>query len=311
VFLVCLLLFVAVAAARYLPTPGGLAVWHECFHEVKSGDHIDDRGLAGVWVTGTDGLTRKLPSCSRPTIPRSRARRAANPSASVNLQGWQTWTSFNNFNNASFTTFNGNFTVPSAPTQWPTNPDSAVIYVFTGLQNDNWVPNGLEPVTPTEFEIIQPVLQFGGGSVNGGGKFWGVASWYVTVDAGALFSKTTKLNPGDSIYGVMQQTGATSWLIGAQASGIWTNLTVNKNRLVSNPWAYNTLETYDILSCDWLPTSSTKFSNLILIGSQGQQVTPSWTVHTEPGTGSYSDQCHSNFTTSSPSLLTLTYQNAF
>jgi len=287
-------------------------VWHECFHEVNSGDHVDDRGRSGVWLTGANGVPRKLPSCPKPNVPHRMMRRQSDSSRAINLQGWQTWTSFNNLNNATFTTFNGNFTVPPAPASWPSNPDTAVIYVFTGLQNDNWVPDGEEPTTPTEFEIIQPVLQFGGGSENGGGKFWGVASWYVTVDAGALYSKTTKLNPGDSIYGVMQQIGSTTWLIGAQApSGLWTNLTVNKNRLSSNPWAYNTLETYDVLSCDWMPAGATKFSSLLLLGPQGQQVTANWRVHTEPGTGSYSDQCHSNFTTSSPSLLTLTYQNAF
>jgi len=70
--------------------------------------------------------------------------------------------------------------------------------MFTGLQSDNWVPVANEPSAPPTFDIIQPVLQFGGGSENGGGRYWGIASWYVTLNNGALYSDLIKVQPSKS-----------------------------------------------------------------------------------------------------------------
>ena len=62
--------------------------------------------------------------------------------------------------------------------------------MFTGLQNDNWVPIPSEPNTPPGsfyylnvsyllgFDIIQPVLQYGGDSEDGGGDYWALARFF-------------------------------------------------------------------------------------------------------------------------------------
>lgn len=46
----------------------------------------------------------------------------------------------------------GNFSVPDNPKN---DPD--VLYIFTGLQNVDWIPK-VDPI-PNVFDIIQPVLQ--------------------------------------------------------------------------------------------------------------------------------------------------------
>ncbi len=94
--------------------------------------------------------------------------------------GWQVWSAFNNINNATFTAFLGSFNVPDDP-GW-SESEGGILYMFTGLQNDNWVPIPNEWNTPPYFDIIQPVLQYGPDSSSGGGNYWALASWYVTLD---------------------------------------------------------------------------------------------------------------------------------
>ena len=73
---------------------------------------------------------------------------------------------------------------------------------MTGIQLEvlNWLcdDNFLDDfhTAPLDFDIIQPVLQYGGGSANGGGNYWGVASWYVTEDDGAIWSDELTVKPG-------------------------------------------------------------------------------------------------------------------
>tara|TARA_R110002050_G_scaffold173053_1_gene305186 strand:- start:21 stop:248 length:228 start_codon:yes stop_codon:yes gene_type:complete len=71
------------------------------------------------------------------------------------------------------------FTTPTAPLSWNKLPEVGIVYIFPGLQNDDWIPiQGDTNDAPPGFDIIQPVLQYGGGSANGGGKFWELANWY-------------------------------------------------------------------------------------------------------------------------------------
>ena len=130
----------------------------------------------------------------------------------------------------------------------------------------------------------------------------------MTVDAGAVYSKELKVSPGDNIYGTMESTGPTTWVINSVIpSGENTTITIDRNRLVNNPWAYNTLEVYNIKDCSWLPPSSTtsEFTQLLLEDANGP-VTPQWTVFTEPN----GNPCSSLFTVNDPTSVTLQCQGA-
>jgi hypothetical protein len=95
------------------------------------------------------------------------------------------------------------------------------------------------PVRPA-FDIIQPVLQF----PDGAERSWAVRSWYVTLDAGAIASTPVACSPGDNIFGNMTRVGPSSYFIGSTVvrTGEITKITANARRLMTQPWAYNTLE---------------------------------------------------------------------
>jgi hypothetical protein len=43
--------------------------------------------------------------------------------------------------------------------------------------------------------------------------------------------------------------------VGGTVNGQTTDITVTRPRLASQPWAYCTLEMYEIATCDWMPPS--------------------------------------------------------
>ena len=90
--------------------------------------------------------------------------------------------------------FLANWNVPSLPIK-PTEIE--VLYTFNALQNNDWVPPEI-PITP--FEIIQPVLGYGKRSATGGGSFWSIASWYVTLFDDVIQSTIIKVEPGNKIF---------------------------------------------------------------------------------------------------------------
>jgi len=216
--------------------------------------------------------------------------------------GWQVWTAFNNPNNASFDAFLGDFNVPQSPSNWD---GSALLYMFTGLQNDNWVPIPGEYDTPPGFDIIQPVLQYGSGP-DGGGDYWSLASWYVTVDENTFTSNPMQVNAGDNIYGNMTRINATAWYIGSDDTtmGQSTFITVDDPRLDTQPWAYCTLEVYSVSDCagDFPPANSPlKFSNLALYEGK-DEVTADWQA-----LNNGADHCGAVATVINPQSVTITF----
>jgi len=291
----------------YFCVPGGMMMHKSCLHHVEAGSHIIDND-DGVFVNG-----ERVERCEYKPIYNEDLGIGSRISGSRSLpaDGWQTWTSYQHPNNSTFTTFNGNFTVPNAPSSFKRNE---IVYIFTGLQNDNWIPNsGRAFGSPQDFEIIQPVLQYGGASANGGGEYWGVASWYVTVGSGAFWSTELKVNPGDSIYGVMEAKGPTTWFINSVlASGQNSSITITRPRLSNNPWAYCTLEVYNIAECINLPPSNSPshFTNMILTDSNGP-ISPEWTSYTEDYLGGPSQNpCGADFTIIDPTAVDLVCQSA-
>jgi len=245
-----------------------------------------------------NGKVQALERCSKPVQRTLRGGRGK-PGQSSPDDGWQVWTQYNNENNMTFKSFLGNFNVPPEPENW----DGGILYFFTGLQNDDWVPSYQWPPSPPPgFDIIQPVLQFGGDSVNGGGDYWGLASWYVTLDSNVLYSDLMQLNAGDSIFGNMTMFGSQSWYIGGTVNGQSTDITISYPRLVTQSWAYCTMEVYSIDNCDNFPSPGSKmtFNQLSMTDANGV-VTPNWQEMNNQ------NHCSVSIAAQSPSQVTLLF----
>jgi len=118
-----------------------------------------------------------------------------------------------------------------------------------------------------------------GDSANGGGKWWEVANWYVTLDDSAVWTTATKVHDGDLIFGNMTMVDATSWYIGAimEATGEVNGFTVSRPRLSVQNWAFVTLEVYDVFSCEDFPKqTSSDFTKILLLDENGHEIDAKW-----------------------------------
>jgi len=157
-----------------------------------------------------------------------------------------------------FDAFTNVMSVPDVPRR-----PAQVLYFFPGLQNIDWIPKvDPEPSDDIDFDIIQPVLQYPGTSLSGG---WELKSWYVTLNAGALYSSgLSGIQPGDAILCNMTRTGPSSWvIIGSLKSDPSKKQTqkASNSRLALQPWAYNTLECYGCSGCETYPTQPITFTD--------------------------------------------------
>jgi hypothetical protein len=81
---------------------------------------------------------------------------------SNNLGDYDGWLAYTTYEAPTdIDSFLGYFSVPDEPQN-----DPEVLYLFTGLQNVNWIP--LVDPEPSVFDIIQPVLQYPGDD----GDYW-------------------------------------------------------------------------------------------------------------------------------------------
>merc|ERR1711916_88373 len=169
-FVVCLALVAAVAVtARHVPVPFG-RMREECVRNVPSGAVITvvNENKTIVYDPATDTETIYGP-CDTQFQPLRKASLAGS---------------------GDIASFLGSFSVPNAPKR-----DPEVLYIFTGLQDDDWVP--LLGPAPSDFDIIQPVLQYPAE----GGNYWSVRSWYVTLTGGSLVSDEIPLSVGGTVFG--------------------------------------------------------------------------------------------------------------
>ena len=189
------------------------------------------------------------------------------------------------------TGFEGNWIVPSLPVKPSTNE---VLYTFPALQNTDWVPPENKPTG--DFDIIQPVLQYGYKSGKGGktqkiyiqfstifyfvhilldvyifinvcifcmffkgGLFWSISSWYVTLSNDVIQSPLVRVNPGDLVYGSMKKIGNDTWYINSrdETSKMNTSFSVSRTILSAQPWVYVALEVYNIDDCNQFPSKGT------------------------------------------------------
>jgi len=247
---------------HYIRTPYGLA-WSSCVHSVESGSHVyNDREIDQLRVKTPSGELFEFERCEKPIIP----KRGRSTPGDAPDDGWQVWTAYNQPSNKTFDSFLGYFNVPNSPSSW----DGEILYMFTGLQDNNWVPTPATPVDtmPYPFDIIQPVLQYDGS--------WELASWYVGAD-NVVNTGFFPVSSGDSIFGNMTRLSPTDWFIGGLTSAVNASFTVTDSTLVSQPWAYCTLEVYSIPDCNNFPPTNSpmEFTKLVLT-SGGKVVTPTW-----------------------------------
>ena len=147
----------------YQITPFGYWL-SDCHHSVPSGAEIinfDDH----FTVNG-----EKVPRCRVPHNSTYIKQRIAsklglsNDNVAESGNGWQAYTKQDA--GKQVTSFNGTWTVPPLPVH---KSILEVLYTFTALQNIDWVPPERNPNEP--FDIIQPVLQYGDQSGQGGTYF--------------------------------------------------------------------------------------------------------------------------------------------
>lgn len=262
----CLSAHASAVPKEWLPVPGVGFLPQECIHTVESGSHVWEETTASGSVLRVDspsGASRVIPRCA--ALDEMREVGDLTPISGPNdyvYHSWMVWTNYTV--EAGVTQFLGTFSAPEPPSQSP-----QILYSFTGLQNNNWIP-GQEPYGPKwkPFDIIQPVLAYAGG--------YSVQSWYVTLDYGVVNSNPLDLQPGASIFGNMTQTGETTWYIGSTVHGQTTEIHVTRDRLKVQPWSYTTIECYGCEGCDYVPTGPQYFTAMSLKGPNGEPVTPDW-----------------------------------
>jgi hypothetical protein len=157
--------------------------------------------------------------------------------------GWIAFASWSNRTRQPVTRFTTTWTVPAAPS---THSDQT-IFLFNGIQNSTM--------------IYQPVLQWGS-SAAGGGNFWAVASWYADgQDGPASFSTLVRVKPGDTLVGVMTETGQNGNLFNyhCEFQGIAnTGLDITNQQELT--WLVETLEAYGITCCYITQIRTTPYS---------------------------------------------------
>jgi len=264
--------------ADWVKTPVG-AAHKTCVHRVPSGSYIQDT-KEGMFITdGITGAIRQITPCGR------KIRNLKQ------YDGWLAYTTSQAPND--YDTFLGYFSVPNAP-----QSDPEVLYLFTGLQNVDWIP--LVDPTPDAFDIIQPVLQYPGDN----GDYWSVKSWYVTLTNDIVVSDEIQVNAGDEIFGNMTKTAANTFYIAGtdSGSGQTTEITVTRDLLATQPWAYCTAECYGCGGCSYEPNNAILFTKLQLF-LKGKQITPTWTPSVSPN-----PMCNEKATVNDATSVTITFQ---
>jgi len=239
---------------------------------------VDEKG--SVTVNPPEAAAFQIPRCQFPRAkyPGLRVKRNNEGSNKPgDVEGWHVYTQQQVGNNLNM--YLGNWNVPDVPS----GDDDQTLFMFTGVQNINWIPPNPGPDSP--FDIIQPVLQYGP-SEAGGGSYWTLASWYVPLENGdsALWSDLITVNAGDNIFGNMTLTGPATWYINGLDTTINqnTDMTITRSILKAQPWAYVTLEVYNLGDCDDYPTVPLNFTQLQL-WVNGQSQPFNWTpVQADP-----------------------------
>lgn len=189
--------------------------------------------------------------------------------ASVNQQsvpftdnGWVTFASWYNPYRRAVAYFSTDWNVPYPPSAY----SGQTLFQF----------NSIEPASYTA--ILQPVLQYGP-SAAGGGKYWSVASWYVTGNQAyftTLVPVTTNQFLGGQISLIAKKRSVCSYT--CDFYGInGTSLTIsNIPELV---WCTETLEVYNVTQCAEFPSMAySEMYGINIVLRNGTAPSMNWAV---------------------------------
>lgn len=277
---------VAASDPQYAHTPFGHVLSH-CVHEVPNGAVSRSLADGSTEVVAPDGAVTIIPQCDTrggrdPVLMRNNPLQSSGRPLPPDYDGWEQYTALNVTRlglKGGFDAFTNVMSVPDKPKK-----PAQILYFFPGLQNIDWIPK-VDPEPSVPFDIIQPVLQYQAGLFSGGE--WQVKSWYVTLNAGALYSSPIKVEEGDAIFCNMTRTGPTSWVIKASLKSDpskITTQTADNVRLKLQPWAYNTLECYGCQGCDTYPKQAITFTeNKLFLGGKAVDVpSGAWEMNPKP-----------------------------
>lgn len=155
------------------------------------------------------------------------------------MDGWIThsYLSYRD-NSLPISLFSTTWIVPSPPSK----KADQVIYIF----------NGMETIDSGIAHIVQPVLQWGV-TPAGGGDFWAICNWYVTSNYLFFHDSLIKVNPGDTLKGIIKLTSSSGDLFNYNVSFFGYPSSIQVNAIPPGAGPYIVLESFNIKSCDEYP----------------------------------------------------------
>jgi hypothetical protein len=284
-------------AGQMIRTPQGLAPASRV-HYIEPGYHLSLANGRVLQIHNQTGETFKdfgerLTGIHNSTPMRANAFRqkslpSSPPPASGAVPGnaiWITYASWPNNTAYAINSFTTTWVVPSAPT---TN-HGQILFIFDAMED-------------FDGNILQPVLQWGADTKDGGGAYWTVANWYVWTDAGgntqqAVQLPLTTVTPGTTLHGVMTMGtpgGDGSNTYTSAFTGVGPTLTVAEGTRVANkssaafPFidqqveAYETIEAYGsattppAYATDYPPDYDVRMTGIQITNAAGN-VSLNWT----------------------------------
>lgn len=262
---------------KLCPSPGG---YHpcECLHEVDSETRIDEvkdeHGKMHAVLNFPNGTNKVLDECphKRPKPPHWLNKQSYKASADTNpcQLGWAHAAPLEAFyqHSKDILQYNATYTVPEPPSDASTN----ILYYWIGLQD----------LGSEENPVIQPVLSWVKGSE---ANNWYFESWNCCPAGHKLKSISVPIEgAGTSVFGHMARDTNGLWSIISKdsterSSVLYSNDTASG--IVRNwNWVEIVLETYNVDSCsDYSAGGQAQFLDMKLIDTEGQSVTPSWTMN--------------------------------
>jgi len=251
-------------------TPGGLRP-RSLVYRLQPGEHVSLKGgRVQIIETATGNLVKDLGESATTSGETEEGPPSAASGAAPGIpdSGWIEHAQWHNGDTENpIVYFSTKWVVPSAPL----STDGQRFYLFNGLQPGD------------ASHILQPVLQWGPGSDDGGGNYWEITNWYATTLHGpAVYQPPIQVNTGDVLQGVMTCTGEEGIGLNYVSSFVGypaVDLTITEAPELT--WAYETFEGYNFNQCSDYPNAPFTAMYDIEIrrgiaGSAGTEATLSW-----------------------------------
>jgi len=240
------ILVVSTYCEEMVLTPGGYLP-QSCVHQVEEEDAIVNPFETGhVHISYSNGSIKVLPPCNKEKILSQRS--------TTQQSGWVAYAFWNA--SAVVTSYVGTWIVPPKPRSL----DTQTLFTFPGLVNVYTSVHANDRPSQA-VSIIQPVLQWGP-SVDGGGSYWAIGSWWVSANYTAIWSPLKKVNSGDTILGTMVYNNNQTWSINTFDQTTKASTTLNINVGVHEHYAFVSLEVYNVGDCKDYPNGVIPYTGL-------------------------------------------------